>query len=111
MKTIRILLVTLFLGCIAATSVNAQAQVVKDQDWYYMGYTSYDAQQVVTPDGTVNLRINWKFDMDDPMILQAIMYGNYTIQVWAWGDFGLLLGTVTVYKNGRVMFNGHTDWW
>ncbi|MFZ5431264.1 MAG: hypothetical protein ACOZDD_13595 [Bacteroidota bacterium] len=111
MKTLKILVVTIFLACIAATSAYAQAEVVKDQNWYYMGYVSYDAQQVVTPDGTINLRVNFKFDLTHPYIVQAILYGTWSMNVWAHGDFGSLLGTMTFYRNGRVMFNGHTDWW
>jgi hypothetical protein len=109
MKTLKVFLVTLFLSSMVATAVNAQAVIVKDQNWYYYGYVSYDAHEVVTPDGTINLRINWQFNMDDPMILEAIMNGSYSIAVNAISDYGVVPGIATFFKNGRVKFNGHLE--
>lgn len=109
MKTLKVLLVTLILGGIFATTANAQADVVKDQDWYYYGYVSYDAHEVVTPDGTINLRVNFLFDLDHYRIVEAILYGNYSISSNAISDYGVIPCTITFYQNGRVKVNGHLE--
>mgnify|MGYP003593512176 CR=1 FL=1 len=110
MKAIKFIFVTLFLCAFALTEVNAQAVVVKDQTWWAFGYyESYDAQEVLTPDGTVNLRINFQFDLTDPMIVEAILNGPYSIEDFAWGDNGMIPIVVTFYPNGRVKVNGHLE--
>lgn len=109
MKSLKILLVTLFLSCVAATASHAQAVVEKDQNWHFENYVSYDSHQVVTPNGTINLRVNWKLELDHPYIAYAILNGTWSVEVNANGNFGTIVGTLTFYRTGRVMFSGHSN--
>ena len=109
MKALKILFVFTVLSCFAVATADSEAVVVKDQTWYFWGYESYDAHQVVAPDGTINLRVNWIFSLDDPMIVEAILNGAYTMDVWAFGDGFAILTQVTFFPNGRVKLNGHYE--
>jgi len=113
MKTKSFFLTLILICFIGISQINAQALVQKDDTWGYMGYVSFDAHEVITPDGTVNLRVNFQFDLTHPMILDAIANGPYQIDVPVYGHiddyYYSFIATATVYPNGRVKINGHAE--
>lgn len=114
MKTLKSIFIILFLSLILVSMADAQAIVQKDQVYsldFYGYYESFDSQQVVTPDGTINIRINFMLPLDHPYINMAILYGPISMYARVPTIYGTLVGILTFYPNGRVMFNAHTDWW
>jgi|LSQX01.3.fsa_nt_gb hypothetical protein len=74
-----------------------------------MHFIAYNSHEVLTPDGTGNLRINWTFDLTHPIIVEAIMYGKYTIEITAKGYNGPIPSIATFYPNGRVKLIRHLE--
>lgn len=111
MKKFILLFALIVSGVILANTANAQAVVTKDRAWGYYGYESYDSHEVITPDGKFNVRLNFQFDLDHPMIVQAIEAGEPVRgTVLTWSPFGIyFLAQVTFYPNGRVKINGHQE--
>lgn len=106
MKAIKLIFALFIFSCIFASTVNAQAVVKKDQTWYLFGYASYDSREVVTPNGTVNLRINFIFNLTNKYIFKAITHGVYSETILARVDNGFLECTGTYYPDGRVKVIG-----
>lgn len=116
MKTLKFLFITLFVSALALTEVNAQAVIVKDDLEYWAIPASsgwiepYDVMEVYTPDGTVYFRVNAEFPLDDPWIVEAILYGKYTIDYWyAYTDYGWIPIEIVIFPNGRVKITGHFE--
>lgn len=107
MKALKLISAFFIFGCIFASTVHAQAVVVKDQTWKLFGCESYDAHEVLTPNGTVNLRINFMLNLTNKYIFKAITHGVYSETIWAVGDNGTVECTGTYYPDGRVMVIGH----
>jgi len=101
----------LFLTCIAASTVNAQAVIIKDDNWIFWTpdglLYSYDSHQVTTQAGTINIRINTQFPLTHPLIVEAIKNGSYVLPGYVETPIGWIEGTATIFPNGRVKFNVH----
>lgn len=114
MKTLKSIFIILFLSLILVSMADAQALVQKDQVYsldFFGYYESFDSHEVVTPDGTVNIRVNFMLPLDHPYIAYAALYGPVSIYAGVSTVYGTLVGILTFYPNGKVMFNAHTDWW
>lgn len=116
MKVIKFIFVTLFLCAFALTEVNAQATVVKDDLGYWAIYApsgyyyAYDSQEVLTPDGTLNLRINIQLPLDDEWVVEAILNGKYELEGWYANTMaGVIPVIITIYPNGRLKVEGHLE--
>ena len=118
MKTFKFLFAFFVISCLFASMVNAQAIVEKDNEivlYTYEGaYPSYDQHQVITPDGSVNYRVSFKVSLDDLLIIQAILYGKYTVEIiyFTEGPDGTIYevpSVITFFPNGTVKGSGHLE--
>ena len=110
MKTFKVLFVLLLLGGFFSTNANAQALVVKDNVFTLDGYPSFHSQEVVTPDGTINLRVHLQLPLDHWLVAYAVISGGkyvYTTTVITVN--GAIPVEVTIHHNGKVMVNGHLE--
>lgn len=112
MKALKILIAFLFFSCIVAETANAQAVVIKDHTWHWLGYESTDAHQVVAPDGTINLLVTFMLPLDNPYVptkeVGTIVYVVYA--EFKMNDIEYLIrGTMTVNPNGRAKGNFHWE--
>ena len=78
-----------------------------NDSWQFNQYVSYDAHEVITPDGSVNVRGNFMCDLTESYIIKAIVSGEYE-QEWDFltqnidGIWCQIHAIVTFYPNGRV---------
>jgi hypothetical protein len=110
MKSFKVLFVLLLLGGFFSTNANAQALVVKDNVFTLDDYPSFHSQEVVTPDGTINLRVHLQLPLDHFLVAHAIyLGGKYIYTTTVITDNGAIPIEVTIYFNGKVKVNGHLE--
>lgn len=104
MKMLRIIFAFAVLSGFAINTANAQATVIKDQQWYFFHgswyYESTDAHEVYCPDGTMNFIVTFKLDLDDPWVPEK---GEGVAQYYVSG------GWLYVHSNGKAKWYYHYD--
>lgn len=111
MRTIRLLFILILFTLLPAGFAHGQAVMEKDHTWHmYIGtdeFISYDAFQVYTPGGNINLRINFLIDPENPYIQWAREEGPITFDIVITTRGFKVPSTITFFPNGRVKVNGH----